>query len=208
MVFLSRIAIDNFVEKTMAQRPIKLYVYHKWDSSCSQAEEFLNNLRKGFNEGNYEDEDIISYTTKAIAEYVNEQEVLLNENTMAAMLGVLITTFYTDKLPAKYAAYDAIMNMWPFMDGIYMITYRTLTLPKEKKEYLLWKRREFLNWFSINSMVDVSSYHNILFEVFDVIMIIKFHPEDYSVPVILMSYITIKGDHLKGKWDRRRRNRG
>jgi len=176
----------------MAQKKIKIYRCSEWDCSCSKAEDFLNGLRNDFMDKGYADVLLADYASKAIRMHVSDQDVLLYERKLAAMFGAMVAFNMTGKTIVKHIIYDAVMNLWSYMDNIYKKVYVELSSDREREEFLRKKRWEFILWYSINSKYDVSAFHNVLNKISELTMQMIFEPEQYTRPVILMAYISIK----------------
>lgn len=165
------------------------YRLYEWDSLCIQAEEFLNGLRKDFRDNGYSDKDLPSYTSKVIMEYIDDMHILVSRKRFAAILGAMLAFKMTDKPIVKKYAYDVVMNMWEYMDVVYLIVYMELSDNNERMEFLRKKRWQFFQWYSLYSNYDVSRYHHVMRQVLDITQYILFEPEKYTFPVILMAYI-------------------
>lgn len=173
----------------MAQKKNKKYVYHNWDDTCVKAEEFLMGIRNEFRENGYNKSELGDFVISKIVNNMDNQDVVLSQKTLTAMLGCLCVSFHTDKEKVKYAMYDAVMNLWSYMGGIYMSTYERLFNREEKEQYLEKKQLEFLQWYAVHSSYHIARYYYIIHKALNVVMSIRFEPEEYDRPTIVMAYV-------------------
>lgn len=176
----------------MAQITTMKYRCYEWDTSCIMAEEFLNGLRNDFREKDLSAVDLRIYVADVMHEHIEEQDVLVNRQKLTAILGAMIASGLSDRPIIRKYAYDAVMNMWEYMDGIYLKVYMGLPTDKECNEFLRKKRFEFFQWYSYNTEYDASRFNNVLRKVIEITQYIFFEWMKYTCPVILMTYLTIE----------------